>query len=294
MAKKICSVCKGFGPFREDRNTCRKCESSARMERKRQVRKELQRISKGLIKGTKAHPTLGSTPPSRRCIMAIGDLHFPFAHRDVLCFLEAIAAKYKPTDVVLLGDEIDAHALSDYTHDPDGHSASTEHKLALEDLHKLYTIFPQAYVCTSNHTVRPFKKAYKAGIPSTFLKSYSEILEAPVGWRWADSWTVDGVRFEHGESFGGQSGAYRAAIHNQCNTAIGHVHAHAGIMYANLPTNQIWSFNVGCLIDEEAYAFKYAQHIKTRPVIGCGIIENKVPHFIPMKMGPDKLWTGEL
>lgn len=233
-------------------------------------------------------PTVGGTT------LCIGDLHAPFSHPDALPFLEALKVKYKPKGTVLLGDEIDSHALSDYVHDPDGRSAGDEHRDALAFLHQLYKIFPVAKICLSNHTSRGIKRAFKAGIPAAFLRSYSEVLEAPTGWEWRETWKVDGVLFEHGESFGGQTGAYKTALHNMQSTVVGHSHSYAGIQYLQTPYKQIFSMNVGCLIDENAYAFSYQKHTRVKPWIGAALIVGGVPFLIPMKMDTKKRWIGSL
>ena len=53
-------------------------------------------------------------------IICIGDLHEPFAHRDALPFIEEVAWSFDVDKVIFLGDEVDSHALSRYTTDPDG------------------------------------------------------------------------------------------------------------------------------------------------------------------------------
>ena len=45
-----------------------------------------------------------------KSILVISDLHTPYEHPDVVPFLTAIKAKYKPDTVVCIGDEIDYHA----------------------------------------------------------------------------------------------------------------------------------------------------------------------------------------
>jgi LmbE family N-acetylglucosaminyl deacetylase len=55
-------------------------------------------------------------------VMAIGDLHYPFAHTDHLEFLKAVQKLYKPTQIVCMGDEIDGAAISNYDPNPDGYS----------------------------------------------------------------------------------------------------------------------------------------------------------------------------
>ena len=46
----------------------------------------------------------------KQTILVIGDLHAPYEHPDTVSFLRAIKKKYKPTDVVQIGDEVDFHA----------------------------------------------------------------------------------------------------------------------------------------------------------------------------------------
>jgi hypothetical protein len=228
----------------------------------------------------------------RSVILCVGDLHFPFGHPDAIQFIAAVKERFQPTKTILLGDEIDAHGLSNWDQDPNGRSAEDEHVLALVELHKLYKVVPEALVCESNHTSRIYKRGFKEGIPERFFRDYAEILEAPSTWYWDDHWDVEGIRFEHGESFGGVSGAMRSAIANMQSTVIGHIHAHASINWIHSPTNQIFSMNVGCLIAEKEYAFHYAKYVKARPWIGLGLIEDGVPRLIPMKMDKHGRWTG--
>lgn len=227
--------------------------------------------------------------------MAIGDIHAPFAHPDAIPFLVAKRDQIKPTKVVLMGDETDQHALSDWNHDPSGRSPGDEHALALEWLHEFYPHFPEAYVCESNHTSRVYKRGYKSGIPETFFRDYAEILEAPSTWYWADKWVFDDIEYVHGESFGGQLGAFRTAMASHRSCVVGHTHSHAGILYTSQgPGDNMFGLNVGCVIDAHAYAFAYAKHIKARPWIGCGEIRYGVPSLHPMKCDRDGRWTGEL
>lgn len=230
----------------------------------------------------------------KEVVLVIPDTHFPFEHKDMFEFLIAVKEVFEPTKVVHLGDEIDAHALSNYLTDPDGMSAGEEHKAALLKMYKLYDIFPEVQVCTSNHTNRPFRKAFGAGIPKAFLRSYSEILQAPKGWSWHDSIRIDDISYEHGEGFSGASAATLIAKGNMRSTVIGHIHSFAGINYISTPEQLLFGFNVGCLINNDAYAFAYGKHFKSKPILGCGIIHKGIPQFIPMVINKDKRWIGRL
>lgn len=230
----------------------------------------------------------------KEIVLAIPDTQYPFAHEDHLEFLKSIKSKYKPTKIVHIGDEVDFHALSDWDHDPDGMSAGDELISALEDMNKLYKIFPNVMACTSNHTARPFRKAFKHGIPKAFLRDYSEFLQAPKGWEWKDSWEIDGIKYEHGEGQSGPLGALKAALGNMQSTVIGHLHSFAGITYNANPRFLIFGFNVGCLIDKHKYAFAYGRTLKNKPILGCGIIDKGVPTFVPMFLDKHGRWLGKV
>lgn len=223
-------------------------------------------------------------------ILAIPDIHFPAHHPDTFSFLKHIKKIYKPNQVVCLGDEIDAAALGEWDKDPDQPGAKDELDAAITLLKQLYQIFPTVKVCTSNHTSRIYRKAFKAGLPSRVLKSYNEILEAPKGWVWSDSWEIGGIVFEHGEGFSGQQGALKAAMQNMQSTVIGHLHSYAGIQYYANARHLIWGFNAGCLIDKSNPAFNYGKHIKAKPIIGVGLIVDEVPRFIPMPLNSRGRW----
>lgn len=227
----------------------------------------------------------------KEVVLAIPDLHLPFEHKDALAFLKWVVKKYKPTKVVCLGDEIDFHALSDYDSDPDGYSPGHELEKAIEQLKDYYDLFPAVKVCTSNHTARPFKRAYKSGIPRAFIRDYAEFLKAPRGWSWSDRHEIDGIVYEHGEGQSGNQGAIRAAVANMQSTVIGHLHSDAGIQYLANDKHLIYGFNVGCLLDRHSYAAAYGKHMKKKPILGAGIINKGVPTFIPMILNSRGRWV---
>lgn len=225
-------------------------------------------------------------------VLAIPDIHFPAHHGDVFDFLAAAKKKYKPDQVVCLGDEIDAAGLGNWDQNPDQPSPGDELRASVALMKDLYKIFPVAKVCVSNHTDRIYRKPFSSGIPKSLIRTYSEILEAPKGWQWADHWEIDGVMYEHGEGFSGKDGALKAAQANMQSTVIGHLHAYAGIQYYANAKHLIWGFNAGCLIDRSHQAFNYGKHIKAKPIIGVGLIEYGTPRFIPMPLLSSGRWNG--
>lgn len=227
-------------------------------------------------------------------VLAIPDLHLPFQHPDAFAFLADVKRRYRPDKVVCLGDETDYHALSVHERDPDGMSAGDEHCAAVKALKKLYRLFPRVQSVTSNHTSRPFRQAYGFGIPKNFLRSYKEFLEAPKGWSWQDYVEIDGVRYEHGEPYSGANAAKKIAEANMQSTVIGHVHSFAGIQWAANDKHLVFGMNAGCLIDRHAYAFAYGRKIKAKPILGCGLIVDGVPTFLPMLLDRRGRWVGRV
>ncbi len=226
-------------------------------------------------------------------VLAISDQHHPFAHRDVFAFLKGVRSKYRPDRVICLGDEIDAYGLSDYDHDPDAPAAGDEFRAAMEGMRHLYALFPKAQSCVSNHTSRPYRQAIKHGIPSVFMRSYRDFMEAPAGWSWHDFVEVDGVRYFHGEGFSGPMGALKAAQAYMQPVVIGHLHSYAGILFNANPKHLFWGMNCGCLIDRDKIAFHYGKHLTAKPILGVGLVRDGIPTFVPMTLTRHGRWDGQ-
>lgn len=229
----------------------------------------------------------------KEVVLAIPDMQIPFHHKDAFNFLEYIKNKVKPTKIVCIGDSIDSHALSDYISNPDGMSAGHEHKSALEYLKEFYQIFPKGIEVDSNHNNRIFRRACKSGIPKVFLKSYKEFMQAPKQWDFLQHIIIDNIMYEHGDSVSGQVAARTAALGNMRSTVIGHHHNSAGITYVANREVMLFGMNVGCLIDNEAYAFEYNKRNKTQPTLACGVIDKGVPILYPMIINSKGRWVGK-
>lgn len=230
--------------------------------------------------------------------LVISDQQEPFSHDDFFDFVSHVKKTFLKKDdkltVINVGDEVDQHTLSKYSANPNGKSAGDELNEAIRRLQRWYKEFPKVYVCKSNHTWRAYKKAREAGIPSQFLRYIGEVLEAPSTWIWADRWVIDNIVFEHGENVSGPLAALNAAQQNRMSTVIGHQHTHAGVIFSDTFHNQIWGMNVGCGIDVDQYAFEYGQTYRKKPTLGCGIIIDETPLFIPMILTKGKRWTRRI
>ena len=47
----------------------------------------------------------------------------------------------------------------------------------------------------------------------------------------------------------------------------------------------MWGLAVGCGVDQRSMAFAYGKHFAKKPVIGCGVVIDGVPHAVPMDLG---------
>lgn len=224
-------------------------------------------------------------------VMAISDMHHPFVHPCALDFLVAVHKKQKPDVVVCLGDEIDACALSDWEHDPDGMSAGDELRSAIQSLKPFYQAFPVVHVCTSNHTSRPYRQAHKHGIPKLLMRDYRDWLGAPKGWQWADEWVFDDVCYEHGDA--GRS-ALELAIAGMRSVVAGHIHTKANIQFYANAVKTLWGMQCGWMGDRRAYAMKYASKQKAKGILATGIVNRAMPFIHPLLLDSRGRWTGAM
>jgi hypothetical protein len=204
------------------------------------------------------------------------------SHPEALGFLRKVAREIKPTYVMCLGDELDQYTLSKYPHDPDAQSAGDEYKEAMRFWKGVYNLFPDARAVTSNHVQRVAKRAIESGIPSAYLRSVEQFMQAPKGWKWRDEWVVDGVKYEHGERAGGITGLRNLVIANMRSTVIGHQHECPGTTFVSNGSTLLWGLNVGCLVSSDSYGLSYTKRNRHKPVLGCGVVMDGVPAFYPM------------
>lgn len=214
---------------------------------------------------------------------------------DALSFIKHVDKTWfdnQSRTVVNVGDEVDQHTLGKWPANPDGKSAGDELAEARVRLSYWFDAYPNVFVCTSNHTYRAWKKAYLNGIPAEFMKSIAEVYKAPPGWKWKEKWISNDICFEHGENVSGPTAALNAAIQNNLSTVIGHQHSHGGIIWRSSETKAIFGLNTGCLIDIRKYNFDYGKNFRVKPSLGCGVIKNGIPYFIPMIVNHQNRWVG--
>ena len=226
-------------------------------------------------------------------ILLISDMHIPYHHEDTIAFLTHLKAKYNPTRVICLGDELDKHALSYHDSDPDLPSAGDELKKSLPVIQELFKIFPKMDIIESNHGSLVWRKAKTFGIPKHYIRSYNDVLGVDGGWKWSFDLTVtlpNGQKcyIHHGKT----SNVIQLSQQMGMCAVQGHFHESFKIDYWGNPTGLYWGMQAGCLIDDDALAFNYNNVNIKRPVIGTGLIINSMPVLEPMVLDSSGKWVG--
>lgn len=233
-------------------------------------------------------------PGIKKSVLVISDMHHPYAHPDLVPFLRAVKAKYKPDQVVCIGDEVDFHALSYHESNPDLDSAGVELDKAIQSLKPIYKLFPNCTVIESNHGSMVLRKAMTGGIPIKAIKSYNDVLEAPKGWKWTFDTIVKTplgpVYFCHGKS---TTPGKIASLYGMSSIQ-GHFHEKAQITYISTPERLMFDAHTGCLADDKSLALGYNKINAKRPIVSLMVIINGVPQIIPMVLSKGGRWTGRL
>lgn len=238
-------------------------------------------------------------PESRNeAVLVIPDLHAPYHHPDSLDFLSRVADSFDVDTVVNLGDEADKHAMSFHDSDPNLDSAGVELDKARKFLACLHELFPAMRVCHSNHGSMLYRKANAHGIPVQYLRTYREVLFPNGGgemWDWAYEHILDlpdgsQVMFRHQPA----GSAVSTAAHEGVNVIVGHLHGKFDIEYAASSARLYWGVQGGCLIDKDSLAFAYGKESKNKPILGCTVIIDSIPHLVPMRLNEGGRWVGTL
>lgn len=246
----------------------------------------------------KYNPMVHTIEHTGNCILFVTDCHAPYHHRDRIAFVTAVAEKYQPDLVIHGGDEVDNHALSMHDSDPNLDAAGTELEKARGFVLSLAKLFPKLYLVESNHGSLVYRRAKKFGIPAEYIKSYIEILfpnaETRPDWSWHPYLKVVTYKgellFKHQHAGDLSTGA----AHEGANLLVGHEHGKFGIGYRGSNGRQYWSVYAGCGVDEYSLAMAYGKNFSNKPILGCAVVVNGVPHVIPMILDEEGNWDKEV
>lgn len=218
-------------------------------------------------------------------VLVIGDIHEPVSRKGYMQFCKDLYKEWDCDTVVFIGDIVDWSAISFHANNPEAPGPIDEYKLALERVQKWYGAFPKAIVCIGNHDARPRRLAESVNIPAKLLRDYNKQWETPK-WKWVLSTIIDNVFYCHGhKKGGGKTPAWNLSLKMGMSVCLGHYHSRGGINWSANPLRRWFGMDVGCGVDDAAYAFAYAAEQVTRSILGAGIILNGNPYYEVMACG---------
>jgi hypothetical protein len=222
-------------------------------------------------------------------VLIISDTQMPYEALKALQFCEYVKNHYGVPDenVMHVGDEADNFHGGSYPKGGDyPHTPNQEINITREKFKEWASIFPKMKICISNHGMRWVRKASAAEMPSQVLAHYQQLMQTPPGWIWRREWIVNfkhPFKTSHGMELSGKTPYRLAAELGVISHAFGHLASSAGICQVVTREKKIWAMNTGCLIDTDAYAFKYGEDCRFKPTLGIGLVFNKgsTPFWLP-------------
>lgn len=228
------------------------------------------------------------------CVLVIGDVHAPVYHRDTVAFLTSVKKKFRPTRIILTGDEVNWQSISFHTKHPDLPNPKRELEESIRSLQPFYKLFPKADILESNHGSLVFRKAIDAGLPADVIKSYRDMIKAPSGWDWHFELTIytqlGPIYFHHGKS----SSIEKLSKSMAMSSCQGHYHSKFYISYWASPAGLFWDANAGAFADHKHLAMEYAKNSINKSIMGCIVIVNGIPNLIPMVLNRNGRWINQI
>lgn len=232
-------------------------------------------------------------PAIAHCLLICPDLHAPYHHPDSMEFLRALHRAFKFDRVVNCGDEVDGHAISFHTHDPDLLSPGHELDAAIRALEPLYKLFPEMDLAESNHGSLVYRRGKHFGLPRHVLKGYNEVLCAPPGWKWHHEVNLqlsNGKRLLVHHAY--SSNVLKESQRRGVCMAFGHHHSRFSIEYWESYEGPYWAAFASSLADGNALAAEYGKNFAQRPINGVIVVQAGIPRLIPMLKDKFGRWTG--
>lgn len=218
-------------------------------------------------------------------ILVIGDLHSPCTRKGYMQFCLDLYEEWDCNKVVLIGDVVDWAAISFHANNPEAPGPHDEYKMALDAIQEWYKAFPKAIVTIGNHDARPKRVAESVNIPAKFIRDYADLWKTPK-WQWVQSIIIDDVFYCHGhKKGGGKTPAFNLSQKMGMSVCLGHWHSRGGKLWSANPLRRWFGMDIGCGVDDTAYAFAYAAEQTQRSILGAGIVLDGTPYHEVMPVG---------
>ncbi len=221
-------------------------------------------------------------------VLILPDIHAPWVNWKAIKQAHQWAKRHKPDLVIQLGDLTDQKIWSRWPKDVDDASPSDEFLEAEKVLKKLHKMFPKMVILRGNHDTRILSKAVEAGIPSQMFNDVDQVFNYK-GWIWVPQnqklivkTTRGPVLIVHGDEQGGTV-AQKSRILG-LSVLQGHTHK-VSITYTTTLKGTVFGAEMGCLMDVDSKAAKYAAANPVGSSIGFGVLKFGVPYFIDFREG---------
>lgn len=211
-----------------------------------------------------------STKKNQDNILVIGDIHAPFTHKEYLQFCRHQQELFNCGTVIFIGDLADFHYSSFHNTDPDGLSAGDEAEEAALQLEEWYEMFPNAIVTVGNHDLILYRKMFATGLSRRYARTWNELYHTPDTWQFVDKIVINNIMYTHGTN-----NALKRMKDSRISVVQGHLHTIQYVQRSQSEVNNLFAMQVGCGIDDNAFAFAYNKSFNARPIIGCGVVLNK-------------------
>ncbi|CAM6005998.1 unnamed protein product [Sphagnum balticum] len=216
-------------------------------------------------------------------ILVIPDAHAPWVHWPALQQAYKWAKRHKPDLVICLGDLTDQKIWSRWQKDVDDVSPSDEFKSAEKCLKRIHKMFPKMIILRGNHDVRILAKAVEAGIPAEMFRDVDQVFNFK-GWTWVpvnDKLIINTPRgpvlFVHGDEQGGTVVQKSRIL--SLSVVQGHTHK-VSVTYTTTMRGTIFGAEMGCIMDTQSKAAKYAAANPVGSSVGFGVLKFGIPYFI--------------
>lgn len=221
-------------------------------------------------------------------ILVIPDAHAPWVNWDAIKQAHKWYKRHKPDLVICLGDLTDQKIWSRWPKDTDDASPSDEFLAAEKCLKRMHKMFPKMTILRGNHDTRILSKAIEGGIPSQMFRDVDEVFGYK-GWTWIPQNhkliinTIRGpVLFVHGDEQGGTVSQKSRIL--GLSVVSGHTHK-VSITYTTTLKGTIFGAEMGCIMDTQSKAAKYAAANPVGSSVGFGVLKFGVPYFVDFRPG---------
>jgi hypothetical protein len=223
----------------------------------------------------------------RGAVLAIPDLHAPWADEGVIDWIVDLAGSRKPAYIVQMGDARDFFSLSKYAHSLDLMTPEEELAKGTKQLNDMWARLQKAapkaekHQLLGNHDERAAKTLMAKAPELEGLVKWDHLFRFPnvkTHYDPKEEIFLGDICFMHGYKSHGAHARY-----NQCPTVVGHLHT-GGVVYFRDTKKVYWELNSGLAGDLDAPVFSYRNQRKLHGwTQGCGWIDEHGPRFMSFK-----------